>query len=108
MANNNTDEKTTGLSRATTDKGIKVFCLYDDLVDLNQIKPNPKNPNKHPEEQVKLLAEIIKKNGWRQPITVSKRSGFIVKGHARREAGILAGGGALPWNTRTTRRRPTK
>lgn len=42
--------------------------------------------NKHPDKQIALLAKIIRNQGWRQPITVSKRSGFIVKGHGRFQA----------------------
>lgn len=63
--------------------GIPVYCRFDILEDITKIIPNPKNPNKHPDEQVKLLAKIIQGQGWRQPITVSSRSGFIVKGHGR-------------------------
>lgn len=48
--------------------------------------PNPKNANKHPEDQIKRLAQIIDYQGMRSPIVVSKRSGFITKGHGRLEA----------------------
>lgn len=61
-------------------------CAYDKLVDLNKLVPHPKNPNKHTEEQIKLLAKIIEFQGQRQPIIVSNRSGFITKGHGRLEA----------------------
>lgn len=44
---------------------------------------NPKNPNKHPDRQIELLAKIIDYQGQRSPIVVSKRSGFITKGHGR-------------------------
>ena len=68
---------------------IKVFCCFDEIVDIKKLNPNPLNPNKHPKEQVEKLAFIIKTNGWRSPITVSKRSGMIVKGHGRLEAAKL-------------------
>src|SRR5690606_2134297 len=45
--------------------------------------PNPRNPNQHSDKQIDLLAKIIKHQGWRVPITVSKRSGFVVRGHGR-------------------------
>lgn len=77
--------------RATTPDGFKVYCAYDEIVELDTIKPNPKNPNKHPEAQVKMLAHIISNQGWRAPITISRRSGFIVRGHARRLSGYEAG-----------------
>ena len=69
--------------------GIDVYCSHDKLVDYTQLIPNPKNPNIHPEKQVKLLAKIIRHQGWRQAITVSNRSGYIVKGHGRLEASKL-------------------
>lgn len=62
---------------------IPVYCLYDEALPLEKIIPNPKNPNHHSEEQVKLLSKIIKAQGWRAPIVISNRSGFIVKGHGR-------------------------
>jgi hypothetical protein len=35
--------------------GIPVFCAHDAIVKTSELKPNPKNPNQHPPEQVKLL-----------------------------------------------------
>ena len=67
---------------------IPVFCAHDEIVPVEKLVPNPKNPNEHPDDQVNLLAKIIKATGWRQPITVSKRSGFVVKGHGRLLAAI--------------------
>jgi ParB-like chromosome segregation protein Spo0J len=59
------------------------------MVDTATLVPNPRNPNHHPQKQIELLAKIIKHTGWRNPIVVSNRSGFIVKGHARLEAAKL-------------------
>lgn len=70
---------------------VPVFCSYDEIVDITKVIGNPKNPNKHPEKQVQLLAEIIKATGWRNNITISKLSGFVVKGHGRLAAAIKAG-----------------
>lgn len=69
--------------------GIPVYCRYDKIVNIKQLTPNPRNPNKHPEEQIKMLAKIIKEVGWRAPITVSNQSGLIVKGHGRLSAAQL-------------------
>lgn len=71
--------------------GIPVFCSHDAIVPLGKLVPNPKNPNTHSDEQVRLLGKIIQATGWRQPITVSTRSGFIVKGHGRLMAARMAG-----------------
>lgn len=62
---------------------MKINCSHTDLVELHKLQPNPKNPNKHPERQIELLAKIIDYQGMRSPIVVSKRSGFITKGHGR-------------------------
>lgn len=53
------------------------------LLPTAELKPNPKNRNKHPDEQIERLAEIIRYQGFRQPIIVSSRSGYIVAGHGR-------------------------
>lgn len=71
--------------------GVPVFCAHDEIVPIEKLIPNPKNPNKHPDEQIQLLGRIIRQTGWRQPITVSTRSGFIVKGHGRLLAAQLEG-----------------
>ena len=70
---------------------MPVFCAHDAIVDVTKLVPNPKNPNQHPDNQIQLLGRIIRQAGWRQPITVSKRSGFIVKGHGRLAAALLEG-----------------
>lgn len=75
---------------------VPVFCAHDELLPLAKIIPNPKNPNTHSKEQIKLLSEIIKATGWRAPITISTRSGFIVKGHGRLEAAKAIGAETAP------------
>ncbi len=62
---------------------MKINCAYTELVELHKLQPNPKNPNKHPDKQIEMLAKIIDYQGQRAPIVVSKRSGFITKGHGR-------------------------
>lgn len=47
---------------------------------------HPRNANTHPDRQIELLAKIIDYQGQRAPIVVSKKSGFITKGHGRLEA----------------------
>jgi DNA modification methylase len=76
--------------------GIPVYCVFDELVDITHLVPNPRNPNCHPEKQLKLLAKIIQGQGWRAPITVSTRSGFIVRGHGRLMAAQLLGVEQVP------------
>lgn len=62
---------------------VYVECAYTSMVKTDDVRPNQRNPNKHPPEQIDLLAKIITVQGWRAPITVSKRSGFVVRGHGR-------------------------
>ncbi len=73
-----------------------IHCAFDKIVPLADLKPNPRNPNQHPDNQIELLAKIIQEQGWRVPITVSKRSGFIVRGHGRLMAAIRAGFSEAP------------
>ena len=63
---------------------VEYHCKYDKLEDPDNLKPHPKNANMHPAEQIDALCRFIRVSGFRQPITVSKHSGFIVAGHARR------------------------
>lgn len=75
---------------------IEIHCAYTQLMPIEQVIPNPRNPNTHPEKQIKLLAKIIEAQGWRAPITVSCRSGFVVRGHGRLEAAQLLGLDEVP------------
>lgn len=69
--------------------GVAVRCEFAELAPTLSLNPHPKNPNKHPPEQVRLLARVIQHQGWRTPIVVSRRSGFVVSGHGRLEAAKL-------------------
>jgi len=75
---------------------IKIHCAYDKLVEADSLTPNPRNPSRHPEKQIEKLAILIRFHGWRHPITVSKRSGFIVSGHCRLLAAKALGLGLIP------------
>lgn len=63
--------------------GIEVWCTFDKLVPIDELRPNPRNPNTHPARQIELLAKNIRYFGFRHPISVSKLSGLIVSGHGR-------------------------
>jgi len=75
---------------------MQVHCAHTQITDVDLLVPHPRNPNKHTEEQIKLLAKIMKHQGWRHPITVSTRSGFIVAGHGRLMAARLNGWSHAP------------
>jgi hypothetical protein len=76
--------------------GIPVHCACDEFADVESLKPHPKNPNRHPKSQVKLLARVIEKQGWRVPVTVSKRSGLMIRGHGRLLAALVLGKKQVP------------
>jgi hypothetical protein len=75
---------------------IPVHCAHAAIVDWSTLRPHPKNPNRHPETQIALLAKNIRSLGWRHPVIVSKLSGYIVAGHARIEAAKLLNINAVP------------
>lgn len=75
---------------------IKVHCNHTKMEDLVNLIPHPQNPNKHTDKQIALLAKVIKHTGWRSPIVVSKKSGFIVAGHCRLEAAKLLDADKVP------------
>ena len=75
-----------------------IHCAHDRLADIASLIPNPRNPNKHGDKQIALLAKIIRHQGWRAPVVVSKRSGFIVAGHGRLEAAKLLQVQTVPVN----------
>jgi hypothetical protein len=70
---------------------MHVQCAFTRLVPIGEVKPHPRNPNKHPARQIKMLAALIEFHGWRSPITVSNLTGFVIRGHARLEAARVLG-----------------
>lgn len=62
---------------------MKIRCEYHKLVSVKELKPHPKNRNKHSDDQIARLAQIFEYQGIRHPIIVSNLSGFIVAGHGR-------------------------
>ena len=73
-----------------------IHCAHDSMVKIEELRENPRNPNSHPERQIELLGKIIREQGWRAPITVSNRSGYIVRGHGRLQAAQWLGLKTVP------------
>jgi hypothetical protein len=73
-----------------------IRCKYDALVPVGELRPHPKNRNKHPADQIDRLAKLIGGLGVRGAIVVSNQSGFIVKGHGTLLAEIKAGMTEVP------------
>lgn len=66
------------------------------IIDIDSIVENPRNPNSHPQEQIIRLSKLIKNTGFRSPLIVSNRSGFLIVGHGRYAAAKLLGIEKLP------------
>lgn len=78
---------------------VEIKCTPDSfkLVPINSIKPNPKNNNRHPIEQMEHLKKLLLGNGgFREPLTVSNQSGLLVCGHLRLEIAKELGMKELP------------
>lgn len=68
------------------------------MVKISHLTPSPRNPNKHSKAQIKRIAKLIEAFGWRHPIIVSAKSGYVVVGHGRLEAAKLMGLDEVPVN----------
>ena len=66
-----------------------------EYIPTNSILRHPRNPKKHPEEQIHRLEASIQKFGWTSPIILSS-DGYILAGHARYEAALNQGIGEVP------------
>lgn len=73
-----------------------VHCAFTAMVPVAKLRAHPKNPNKHDERQIALLAHNIKKNGWRWPVKISSLSGHIISGHCRLLSAKLLGLAEVP------------
>jgi site-specific DNA-methyltransferase (adenine-specific) len=54
-------------------------------IKIEEIKPYPKNAKKHPQKQIRQIADSIKEFGFNQPLVLDKKKVIIV-GHGRFEA----------------------
>lgn len=70
---------------------MQIHCLYDKLVNPKELKDHPLNTNEHSQDQIERLAKLMRYHGIRDPIKVSKQTGFITSGHGRKLAAIRAG-----------------
>lgn len=79
-------------------------CKYDELVDPATLVDHPRNVNTHPRRQLDALSAVIwgpkgadgardakHALGWRHSVVVSRQSGCIVMGHARKTVAIEEG-----------------
>jgi len=60
---------------------MKIHCAYDKLIKIEELKPHPKNPNRHSQVQLERFCKILAFQGIRRPVRISKLSGFVTSGH---------------------------
>lgn len=60
------------------------------MLEPKKLVPHPKNPNKHSKDQIDRLVKLYRYQGIRNPIVVSRLTGFIIAGHGRWEAALKA------------------
>lgn len=65
------------------------------MYSVADLRPHPRNVKKHPERQLRLLADEIKRDGFNAPIAVW-RDTFVIAGEGRLEAAKLAGLTEIP------------
>lgn len=65
------------------------------MLDPASLKPFKKNAKPHTEEQIEILAGIISRDGFDQPIVVDKNK-TIIKGHGRTLASLQLGLDEVP------------
>lgn len=75
---------------------IEIKCKYTELVHFSKLVPHPKNPHIHSPEQIDRLCDLIKFQGVRHPIIVSKKSGYLVVGHGRLQSMLKLGMKEIP------------
>lgn len=75
----------------------KVLVLESkvELVPIGQLRPNPRNSRKHPEQQISQLMSSVSAFGFICPILVDENM-MVLAGHGRLEAARLLGIQQIP------------
>lgn len=66
------------------------------MVPVVDIQESKTNRNKHSKEQIDRLCKLITHYGFREPMIISNRSGFLVAGHGRLQAAKKLGLKTIP------------
>mgnify|MGYP001448665175 CR=1 FL=1 len=64
-------------------------------IRIDEISNHERNPKQHPDKQIRLLEESIKRFGWTNPVILSADN-VILAGHARVKVAIAAGNDTVP------------
>src|SRR5581483_7077698 len=81
------------LRKIRIDPRIKVECV--EIVAIDTLKPNARNPKKHPPSQIARLQENFETFGFTTPLLVDEKY-VLIAGHARLEAAKRSGFEYLP------------
>lgn len=63
------------------------------FIKVEDLRPNPRNPNKHPETQIQMLMASLQRDGQTKPILVRKANNMIIAGH-----GVQTAARRLGWS----------
>jgi len=66
----------------------QITAMAVEFVAIDAVKPNPRNAKQHPEQQVLLIAENIRKFGVNHPLLIDENN-ELIGGHARLAAAEL-------------------
>lgn len=77
-------------------KHWKSRIVGHDELDPKELKANPANWRRHPEQQRVALRSALGHIGWVQQVIVNKTTGLMVDGHARVEEALAAGEKLVP------------
>ena len=73
-----------------------INCAHGELMAPERLRPNPKNPNKHPAEQLRIYAKVLMHQGWRKAVVVSRQTGLIVTGEGAWRTAVKEGWPTIP------------
>lgn len=65
------------------------------MVPVADLKPNPQNPRKHPEKQIKSIMASIEEHGFLSPLLIDEHN-VVIAGHGRLEAAKRLGRETVP------------
>lgn len=65
--------------------------ITDRTLPLAKLVPNPRNPRRHPNEQIERLVASLKLDGQTRPLLARKANMMLIGGHGVREAMLRLG-----------------
>jgi DNA modification methylase len=89
------DLDSTGVQPEHSTSGVEPSRLRITYRDIEEVRPDPRNPRKHSRGQIKKLARSIEKHHCIVPLLLD-RNGNLIAGHARYQACKLLGLTEIP------------